>query len=256
MSESRVDHLKPDFTGLTLSSSIAARLRAAIMEGELAPGTRLRLEELRSRFEVSLSPLREALSRLSMDGLVEAEEQKGYRVAPVSLENYREINQLRIQLETTALLRSVELGDDSWEIAVVSAFHRLRKIESQPVESAPLENWELAHREFHNALIGASRMPLLLKMCATLHDLSDRYRRILLRTRPFDRDVGGEHQSIMEAALGRDASKAAKLLQQHVERTAANVMAILVKRLENLESAGDLDTPPATGKRTPRQRRA
>lgn len=254
MSESLVNHLRPDFTGATLASSIAARLRTAIMDGELPPGARLRLEDLRAKYEVSLSPLREALSRLSMDGLVEAEEQKGYRVAPVSVDNYAEITLLRIQLETLALVRSIELGDDAWESALVGALHRLHKQELQRTEDSPIEGWELVHREFHNALIAASRMPMLLKMCATLHDLSDRYRRILLRSRPFDRDVGDEHQLIMEAALARNADKAARLLQQHVERTTANVRAMLVKRME--EGAAPEEAGDPAGKRAGRQRRA
>lgn len=236
MSDLSLDHLKPDFTGATLASSIAARLRMAIMEGELAPGVKLRLEDLRSQYQVSLSPLREALSRLSMDGLIEVAEQKGYRVAPVSLENYEEITCLRIELESMALEKSIANGDDAWESALVGAFHRLHKLERQRTDGAPIDAWELAHREFHNTLISASRMPLLLKMCGTLHDLSDRYRRILLRTRSFDGGVDEEHRRIMDAALARNTEKATELLKQHVERTAANVLVLLRQRVEE-ESA-------------------
>lgn len=227
MSELSLDHLKPDFTGATLASSIAARLRMAIMEGDLAPGAKLRLEDLRKQYDVSLSPLREALSRLSMDGLIEVAEQKGYRVAPVSVENFEEVTRLRMEMESLALRRSIELGDDAWEGDLVGAYHRLHKLERLRTDDSPIDAWELAHREFHNTLIGASRMPLLLKMCGTLHDLSDRYRRILLRTRTFDSGVDDEHRRIMDAALARDGEAASKLLQTHIQRTANNVMVLL-----------------------------
>ena len=243
MSDLSLDHLKPDFTGATLASSIAARLRMAIMEGELAPGAKLRLEDLRTQYQVSLSPLREALSRLSMDGLIEVAEQKGYRVAPVSLENYEEITILRTELESLALRRSIEMGDDRWEGAMVAAFHRLHKLEKARTDDAPIDAWELAHREFHNTLIGASHMPLLSKMCGTLHDLSDRYRRILLRTRSFDRGVDDEHRRIMDAALERDADKATRLLQKHVERTASNVLVLLRQHTEDAKATAQKKAP-------------
>ena len=235
MSEISLDHLRPDFTGATLASSLAARLRKAIMDGELAPGSKLRLDELRAAYGVSLSPLREALSRLSMDGLVEVEEQKGYRVAPVSLENFVDVTELRLEMETMALARAIAQGDDAWESALVAALHRLTKLEGQGDATGPIEAWELAHRTFHNALIAAAHRPMLLRTCASLHDLSDRYRRILLRKRPFDRDVNAEHRAIADAALARNTKEACRLLRQHVERTTSNVRKVLLAHLANRE---------------------
>jgi len=231
MDESTADQLRPQFGGATLATALTAHLREAIMDGRLPPGAKLHLEELRAAFGVSLSPLREALSRLSIEGLVVSEDQKGYRVAPVSLGNFDEVTQLRVMLETLALTKAIGQGDMSWEVALLSASHRLGRLEGPHGKGEPIENWELAHREFHNALIGASRMPLLVEMCGRLHDLSDRYRRIFLGERPFDRDVAGEHRAIMEATLKRNGRKACALLQQHIERTANNIKPILAKRL-------------------------
>ena len=120
--------------GQTLSSSIAGTLRTAISNGELIPGSKLRLDELRMMFGVSLSPLREALSRLSAEGFVVTEDQRGYRVAPISRQNLEEVTKLRALAETFALRESIRNGDDAWEGGVVASLYRINKFEK--VESA------------------------------------------------------------------------------------------------------------------------
>lgn len=219
-----------DETGSTLASSLVKRLRHAILTGELAPGTKLRLEALRERLGLTLSrsPLREALSRLGAEGLVVIEDQRGYRVAPVSEKNLHEIAKLRIHFETLALREAIAQGDHKWEADVVAAQYRLAKVprtDGMPPEQQ--EIWEHQHRNFHLVLLQACDMPLLLAYCSTLHDLNDRYRRLFLSHHPFDRDVQGEHRAIVEATLERNAELACQLLAQHIERTTSNIHAAL-----------------------------
>jgi GntR family transcriptional regulator, carbon starvation induced regulator len=209
-------------TGQTLSTTIAASLRAAIASGELAPGGKLRLDELRATFGVSLSPLREALSRLAAEGFVRMEDQRGYRVAPVSEQNLVEVTKLRCVIEPFALREAIEGGDDRWEGAVVASLYRLNKLERVDAQ-AEQDAWESAHRELHDCLISACRMPLLLQFTGTLHDLTDRYRRLFLTERPLDKAVRREHADICEAALQRDADRACGILRQHIERTGSNI---------------------------------
>ncbi|HUH87838.1 MAG TPA: GntR family transcriptional regulator [Pusillimonas sp.] len=211
----------------TLSSSIAAMLRERIAHGEFAPGAKLRLEELRAMFGVSLSPLREALSRLCAEGFVAMEDQKGYRVVPVSQNNLDEVIRLRVQFEGYALREAIKNGDDAWEGEVLAALHRLNKIERGQVDAQGVSQWEQAHSVFHRQLISACSMPLLLHFCATLHDLNDRYRRIFLSDNPIDRDVRQEHVDLCAATLERRADDACDLLRAHVERTGANVLKAL-----------------------------
>ncbi|MCX7891979.1 MAG: FCD domain-containing protein [Burkholderiales bacterium] len=214
----------------TIADALDSELRAAILRGEIPPGAKLNLEDLRSRFGVSLSPLREALSRLAAEGLVLAERQRGYRLPEVSGERLAEVITLRCQLEPFALTESIRRGDDAWEERLVAVFHRLSKLERAEGRSgrapgdARVEDWERAHREFHEALIAACGMPVLLQFCAVLNDFSDRYRRLFLARNPLDRNVLGEHRAILDAALARKAGEAAALLRQHVERTGANVL--------------------------------
>lgn len=209
----------------TLSSQLVQALRADLMRGAFEPGQQLRLNQLCERFDVSLSPLREALSRLAAEGFVIAQDQRGYQVAPVSLANLEEVTRLRRMLECLALKESIAHGDDKWEADLVASFHRLELIERRR-GGAPeygLDEWEARHREFHLALIAACRMPVLLQFCESLLDFSDRYRRIFLRSRPLDRDIQCEHDVILQAALARDVDKAEKALGLHIERTATNV---------------------------------
>ena len=215
-------------SGQTLSTTIASQLRAAIANGDFVPGCKLRLDELRATFGVSLSPLREALSRLAAEGFVQMEDQRGYRVAPVSEQNLMEVTKLRCVVEPFALRESIERGDDRWEGAVVASLYRLNKLERV---DAPAEQdaWETAHRELHDRLISACRMPLLLQFSNTLHDLSDRYRRLFLTERPLDKAVRREHADICDAALERDAERACRILREHIERTGSNILRAVVK---------------------------
>ena len=212
--------------GRTIADALDVKLRAAILRGEIAPGAKLKLEALRERFGVSLSPLREALSRLAAEGLVLAESQRGFRLPEASGERLAEVITLRCQLEPFALAESIRRGDDEWEERLVAVFHRLSKLErAEPrAARARVEDWEKAHREFHEALISACGMPILLQFCGVLNDLSDRYRRLFLARNPLDRNVLGEHQAILDAALARKADRATALLRRHVERTGTNVL--------------------------------
>jgi len=210
----------------THATSLVKRLRMAIMTGELAPGSKLRLDALREKLglTISRSPLREALSRLGAEGLVLIEDKRGYRVIPVSEKNLQEIAKLRVHFESFALRESITKGDQAWADSVRVAQDKLRNIKrTDCMSTTQQERWELAHRDFHLQLLEACAMPLLLNYCNTLHDLNDRYRRLFLAKNPFDRDVNSEHGAIVAATLERNADLACALLAQHIQRTTQNI---------------------------------
>lgn len=207
----------------TRASRVAERLRAAILAGELKPGAKVNLDQLRKTLGVSLSPLREAIARLVPSGLVLFEDQRGYRIAPLSRESLTEVTRLRADLESLALTSACARAELDWEGAVMGALHRLSRTRRDPAQTETVEAWEAAHTDFHMALIGGCGMPMLIDFCRTLHDLNDRYRRILLAHHPGDRDVAAEHAAIAEAAVARDGRKAAQLLRAHIERTGARL---------------------------------
>lgn len=214
--------------GRNLASSLATRLRTDIVSGTLRPDAKLSIDELRALYGVSLSPLREALSRLAAEGFVVLEDKKGFRVAPVSRENCLEVARLQEMLETDALAHSIANGGDAWEEQVVAAYHSLSRLErTERKDGASVDAWEQQHRRFHAALIAACGSPLLLTFCASLHDFAARYRRLFLASHTFDSDVPSEHKMIMEAALNRKPKIACRLMKTHLERTARNILETL-----------------------------
>lgn len=241
--------LKTDNEGSTLANSLAIRLRTAILNGDIAPGERLHLSALKARFGISFSPLREALAGLAAEGLVVAAGQRGFHVAPVSADNLNELIRLRCMAETTAIRESIRLGDDQWEEALVAAHYRLGRVAAAPLDAQAQQAWEAAHRNYHVALLSACRMPLLLKFCNTLHDLSDRYRRLFLTQAPRDKKVPGEHLKLYEATLARDADKAAAILEAHIRRTAENVQrAVVTWQAPASRATGSKEARPAKTK--------
>ncbi|TIU25958.1 MAG: GntR family transcriptional regulator, partial [Mesorhizobium sp.] len=136
----------------TIGSQLASRLREAIISGELQAGSKINLDKARKTFNVSLSPLREGLARLISDGLVEFEDNRGYRVSSISLANLEEITTLREEFEVFALRESVRVGDVEWEGNVMRALHRLNRTNRDAARPETLERWEELHREFHLTL--------------------------------------------------------------------------------------------------------
>ena len=202
----------------TLSESTYERLRADIIAGTLAPDSKLRIEELRKRYDISASPLREALSRLSGSGLVVAEGQRGFAVAPISVKDLDEITHLRIMLECEAMRQSIAHGDDDWEADLVAAFHRLSKLANGSADDVTA--FERANQSFHEALIEACDSSWLLRLRHTLYEQHRRYRMISLLEDDQDRDVHAEHEAIYQATLARDAEAACKATEDHIMRTA------------------------------------
>jgi DNA-binding GntR family transcriptional regulator len=217
----------------TKASRLVNQVRESILSGELRPGTKINLDQLRREFKVSLSPLREALARLIAVGLVELHNNRGYTVAPVSLANLAEITRLRVEFECLALSSAIELGDVNWESEVMRCLHRLNRSNRDPADPKTLEAWEQAHRDFHMSLLAGCRMPVLLNFCLVLHNLNDRYRRVFLVRSGGDRNVATEHSEIAQGAVARDSVYACEKLRDHINRTGNNLRARLSGRLES-----------------------
>ncbi len=218
---------------VTLASSLEEKLRNAIVNGEYKPGEHLKLDGLRQRFDVSMSPLREALTRLSAEGFLTLHQNRGYRVNEVSAADFQEVTLLRLNLEVLALRQSIGNGDAAWEDRLSAAYARLDRLNEARFSSATLQDWENAHRAFHMALFSACNMPNLMRFCHTLHDLSDRYRRLFLKTYEPDSNVPQEHATIYKLALQRDVDGACALLSHHLSRTGERLDKVLQRWHEN-----------------------
>ena len=188
---------------MTLATAISDRIRSEILSGKKKPGTKLRLDEIKAEFGVSWSPIREGLSRLLAEGLVTTEDQRGFRVAPVSKAHLADIIGTRIALESMALRTSIEQGDDAWEAELLSAHHRLSKFETRRWEGRELDEWEVWHRTYHEALIRGCGSPILLQFCNMLHDMNYRYRRLFLDPRAGPRRGRGASRDRRSGARAR-----------------------------------------------------
>lgn len=205
-------------------------LRSEIIAGHRPPNARVQLEELRKSFNMSLSPIREGLSHLVAEGFLVAVGQRGYRVAPISVEEFLDLQSVRIDLELKALRESIRLGGEQWEIDLMSAFRLLQNFEDQRWGADELANWEERHHGFHEALISACGSPLLMRFCRSLHQMSDPYSRVCLKARDPDRDVIREHRALYESAYARNADRACEILKKHIERTGENVLSVMTKQ--------------------------
>ena len=214
----------------TISSRISATLRSAILRGDMAPGSRINLDRLREEYDISISPLREAVSRLVADGLVEFEDQRGYRVAPVSLANLAEVTALRAELDVMALRASITHGGLDWESDVLRTHYLLTRAIRDPARPETFAAWEEAHSKFHRALIGGCGMPLMLTICGVLHNMTDRYRHLFPPGDVTDRDVAAEHGEIAIAATTHETDRACAALKAHILRTGEALSARMVAK--------------------------
>lgn len=208
-----------DGPSITLTTSVYERLRRDLLKADFAPGEKLRIEALCGRYEVGASPIREALSRLSAEGIVTREDQRGFRVPQVSLEDLRELTDTRCAINELALRRAIARGDSAWEEQVLLAYHRLSRTPVYlPGGTAVSPDWDRRHRVFHNTLIATCGSRWICDFSATLFDLAERYRH-LSSTADHHRNFEDEHRAIMEAVISRDADLAVGLLNKHVSRT-------------------------------------
>ncbi|MEO0693570.1 MAG: GntR family transcriptional regulator [Pseudomonadota bacterium] len=190
-------------------------LRRMIVSGALKPGEKLKIEALRQMLHTGASPIREALSLLTSDNLVERIDQRGFRTADVSPENFAEILLLRCKLEDLALRQSIEAATQAWEEQVVLAHHRMQRAKAEKSE-----RFEDLHKEFHMALLANAQSPILLKFCSQLYDLNIRYRFLAGSALEYKRrDVTDEHAGILSAAVAGDADLASERLIRHYEMT-------------------------------------
>lgn len=219
--------------GKTLAGDITHRLRRDIVSCRLKPGEALKFDALRSAFGASFTTLREALTSLSAEGLVIAQEQRGFRVAPVSGDDLIDVTNARVLIEIELFKQSIAQGGDDWEIAVISTLHRLGKIEERLSGRHTQDGeWKIAHRQFHEALVSGGRSPTLLGIRASLFDRAERYRNLSSMFRPKARDKVGEHRAIMQAAIARDIDQAIALIERHIRSTSDNVAKYAAHLLE------------------------
>ncbi|VVE90480.1 GntR family transcriptional regulator [Pandoraea bronchicola] len=199
-------------------------LRGEILQGQLRPAERLRIQALSERYGIGATAIREALSRLVTDGLVDSEDQRGFCVAPVSRDDLVDLTQTRVDIECSALRLALARGGIDWESNLMSALHRLQRTPT-PTSPELHEAWSLAHRNFHEVLLAGCGSPWSLRLCHLLYDQSERYRNLAEQyTTASARDAQSEHRELVDAVMARDAALATRLLSAHYWATTEIVL--------------------------------
>jgi DNA-binding GntR family transcriptional regulator len=219
-------------TPATRTEQVYEILRSELLNGGLHPGQKLKMVEFTERFGVSQSVIREALTRLTEQGLLIATPQRGFRVRDLSVEDIAELTETRIQVESLALRLAVERGDLQWETGILAAHHRLERTVS--------EDWSVQHRDFHQALLTGCSNRRLESVANSLRDSAELYRRwYWVLTDDHQRDLAREHRELKDLALARDADRAIEVLTEHIDRAPSLLIAYAREHgVDNL-------TPPA-----------
>lgn len=206
-------------------------LRQDVLSLAFLPGTKLKVEHLQQSYGLSSSPIREALNRLTEEGLVKADERKGFRVAMVSDVDLQDITNMRLMIDLPTLEQSMNSGDDKWESDVIASFHLLEKLESRLPEGPVVLNaeWSALHRSFHRAMMSACPSERMVQTSGSLFDQAERYRHISARYRTVIKRKSEEHKVLMRAVLKRDIATAQKLHQEHVLSTQKNALKALAQ---------------------------
>ncbi|WP_028604139.1 GntR family transcriptional regulator [Ottowia thiooxydans] len=206
----------------TLARMTYDRLRSDVLNGYWVPGRKLLMHELRERYDVGASPLREALNRLASEAWVVHSDQRGFTVVEASQERLDDLVRTRIAIESLAISQSIENKAQAWEETLVLAFHRLsrasRSISTDSYEENP--EWERLHRNFHRALLAGCESRLMLDFCDQLYDQAYWYRQLTARVSYKERDVLEEHRALFEAVINGRADEAKRLVGEHYQRTA------------------------------------
>ena len=211
--------------GRNLSEQAYDLLRRDILHGALFPEEKLLIEGLSERYGIGTVPLREALNRLSSEGLVQRRSHRGFFVAAISMSDLEELVKTRIWLETLALRESIGNADEAWEEALVVSCHRLARTQRRLPPEAGREmsdEWEKRHKAFHMLLLDRCGSSWLLGFCSSLMDQAVRYRSLSMNSNPSQlrrEGAAAEHRAILDAVLEHDTQNACSLLAEHYRKT-------------------------------------
>lgn len=205
----------------SLTAEAYNNIRADILSCRLQPGQKMIIADLCQSMGFSLGAVREALAKLTSEGLVEAEPRRGFRVTPITEAELRDITSVRATIESLCLENALKNGDIKWEANIVATEFELSKHKLQDATDPQRvsEAWAETHRRFHEALVAACDSPWLLRLREILYVQSERYRRVSVPLDRAKRDVAAEHKVIADAAIARDVDKACAAIRDHLEKT-------------------------------------
>lgn len=214
-------------TSETLSRAVREKLREDILGGEWAPGEKLQLASLSERYATSSTVVREALTQLTGNRLIELKPNRGFFIPTLSLKELRDFNELRCLSEEFGVKLAIERGDLQWESEVFASHHKLDRTDRFNEDGSLNPAWITAHRDFHVHLMSACDLPVLVDLSANLFDTTTLYRRWADASRlPRGRSIEQEHRDILASVLARDSERAGKLLRDHYSKSMEMILKV------------------------------
>ena len=208
-------------SAVSMTETLVTSLRADLLACRLMTGTKQKITELALSLAASRGAVREALSRLTAEGLVVAEAQRGFRAAEVSAADFVQLMEAGILIESSCIRESLQNADIGWEGSLIGAFHRLSRAEQQATDAAgrSSDEWAQAHEAFHACLVSACRNKWLLQIRSSLFAKAQRYHHLSMRVDRSTRDSLGEHMEMRDSALAREIDLTIALMTRHLRRT-------------------------------------
>jgi len=201
------------------AAKVLLHLKQDILTGFFSAGHKLKMSALKERYQVGVNPLREALSQLVVMQLVQVQDQRGYRVCPVTQAELIDIYDTRAHIESLCVGLAIERGDEAWEAGIVAAAYRLHSNAGLLHADADLQAWEQLHQQFHYAIVMGCGSKELLRVRLDLYEKASRYRNLWLRYNAghdaFDVNQR-EHEQLVMAVLARDTETAKQLISRHI----------------------------------------
>ena len=212
-------------SGTTRASAVYDALRSDILHGGFKPDDKLKVDLVGARYGVGASPVREALNRLSAEGLVTRSDQRGFSVAALRWDDLATLTGTRCQVEAIALGESIAARNPAWEDALALLVHRLSRTTRSLAVShyVPNPEWEALHRQFHGQLLANCPSRWLRDFCATLSTEAYRYRQLAASRNFSSRNEHAEHLALFHAAIEGRTDDAVQLLTDHYRRTSKSV---------------------------------
>lgn len=213
-------------SGTTRASAVYDAMRVDILHGVFKPGEKLKVDAVGTRYGVGASPVREAMNRLSAEGLVARSDQRGFSVASLQWDELEVLTNTRCEVEGLCLRQSIERRTPEWEDALVLLLHKLSRTPRSLASDhyIPNPDWEALHREFHAQLLANCPSRWLRDFCASLTNEAYRYRQIAATRNFSSRNEHGEHAALFHAAIEGKADEAVRCLTEHYRKTSVSVL--------------------------------
>jgi DNA-binding GntR family transcriptional regulator len=199
------------------AARIASQLRAEILHGDVAPGSKLAQVGLADRFGVSRIPVRDALAILAGDGLVQPLSNSTAVVTRMSVEELQELYDLRGSIEP----RTTEIAVPNVGRADILYMRKQLAIMAEPLNA---RTWLAANTEFHAAVYRRANRPRTIELIEHLRRLTDRYVYLHLEVIGRAGHINSEHEEILAAVERRDAAGAARLTSKHLATAHDNIV--------------------------------